>query len=325
MNKTSFILFAAIFGATISPIAAQSSVPLEVDTMIKRSLPFIEKEGIAWIEQKKCVSCHQVPSMLWSLQKAADAGFEVDREKLEKWSAWSREWKNWMNPTWKGDETAAIVGNTDTIAQLLLARSLKNQETWPQKFHDQLLQTQAENGAWQACGQLPLGKRPARETQEVSTMWDMLALKTMDKTPAANYERALKWLSESAPGKSTEWWVLQTLIQRDFGDKKIANERLEFLVTQQNADGGWGWLLNEDSDAFGTGLSLYGLSRAGLPATDSSLQKATAFLQKTQRPDGSWPVPSTRARDKNQIKPTSVYWGTAWAIIGLLENKNPPL
>ena len=38
-----------------------------------------------------------------------------------------------------------------------------------------------------------------------------------------------------------------------------------------------------------------------------------------QQPDGSWPVPSTRARDKNKINKTATYWGTTWAVIGLLE------
>jgi squalene-hopene/tetraprenyl-beta-curcumene cyclase len=35
-------------------------------------------------------------------------------------------------------------------------------------------------------------------------------------------------------------------------------------------------------------------------------------------------VPSTRANDKNKVIPTSTYWGTAWAVIGLLETQMPP-
>jgi squalene-hopene/tetraprenyl-beta-curcumene cyclase len=30
-------------------------------------------------------------------------------------------------------------------------------------------------------------------------------------------------------------------------------------------------------------------------------------------------VPSTRAKDKNKVRETSSYWGTAWAVVGLLE------
>ena len=314
-------LLAGFAGRTC--LAAETS-PDAALTMVKRSLPFLEKEGVDWMEKRKCASCHQVPAMLWSLNRAADAGLEVDRAKLTAWEAWSSDWKNWNSANANATEASVIPGNTDTIALLLLARSAqKTNETWPEKLSGQLLKAQAENGSWAAGGQLPLGKRPLRETQEVSTMWNMLALKTLDKAPASSYERAMAWLSAAAAGKSTEWWVTQTLIQNVFGDKKLAQERRAFLAAQQNPDGGWGWLLGQESDAFGTGLALYGLSRAGVTATDPGLQKAIAFLQKTQGADGSWPVPSTRAKDNNQVKPTTVYWGTAWAVIGLLESRNP--
>jgi len=51
----------------------------------------------------------------------------------------------------------------------------------------------------------------------------------------------------------------------------------------------------------------------------------TEFRQqilKNQQPDGSWLVPSTRARDKNKVNQTATYWGTTWAVIGLLEVKS---
>jgi hypothetical protein len=58
---------------------------------IGRSLPFIEKQGLAWIKERGCVSCHQVPSMVWSLNEAGRHGFAIDRKKLEQWNAWTVE------------------------------------------------------------------------------------------------------------------------------------------------------------------------------------------------------------------------------------------
>ena len=72
-------------------------------------------------------------------------------------------------------------------------------------------------------------------------------------------------------------------------------------------------------DAFGTDLALYAAARAGTPISHLSVQRAFHFLKRTQQPDGSWAVPSTRAQDKNKLRATSTYWGTAWAAVGMLE------
>ena len=43
-------------------------------------------------------------------------------------------------------------------------------------------------------------------------------------------------------------------------------------------------------DAYATGLSLYALHVAGVPAADETYRKGVAFLLATQYPDGAWLV-----------------------------------
>src|SRR6476620_198247 len=78
----------------------------QVRLTIERSLPFIEEEGQRWIDEKKCVTCHQVPFMVWSLNAAADRGFVVDRQKLDEWQTWATDWKHMATKEQleKGDE-----------------------------------------------------------------------------------------------------------------------------------------------------------------------------------------------------------------------------
>ena len=157
-----------------------------------------------------------------------------------------------------------------------------------------------------------------RETTEVSTMWTLLALNSYGTTDGIDPEvrkRADAFLAAAQPGKSTEWFVLRQLLQPDSESWRAD------LLEQQHPDGGWGWLTADPSDAFGTGEALYALACSGLPANADPIQKAIAFLRASQQPDGSWQVPSTRASDKNKVIPTSTYWGTAWAVIGLLESQ----
>jgi squalene-hopene/tetraprenyl-beta-curcumene cyclase len=62
-----------------------------VRAAVERSLAFLEKEGVAWIEKRSCLSCHHVPFLLWSHREAAAKGIAVDATKLAGWTDWARK------------------------------------------------------------------------------------------------------------------------------------------------------------------------------------------------------------------------------------------
>lgn len=290
--------------------AASAEEALEI---AKRSLPFIKEKGLAWIEDRQCASCHQVPSMLWSLNSAARAGLDPKRKETTEWTPWAADWRHWNQTGDKDGVDKVSAGNIDTMVFMLLGRdmSVSPAPAWTGEFRAQILKNQQPDGSWKAGGQLPLGKRPARETVEVTTMWTLLALRLAADDPLR--VRAGDYLAKAHSGQSTEWHAVRLLLKQD--DAALRDD----LLKLQHEDGGWGWLAKEPSDAFGTGLALYALAKSGLPVDHEARKKAVAFLKSTQTPDGSWAVPSTRARDKNKINKTATYWGTAWAVIGLLE------
>jgi len=145
-----------------------------VRTTIERSLPFIQTEGQRWIDEKKCVTCHQVPFMVWSLNAAADRGIVLDEHRLADCSAWAINWKNMATKEdLEKGEQHTLARHNDPVAQLLLSRSAKERastEQWADMFADRLVAGQQDDGSWKAGGQLPSQKRPERETQEVTTM-----------------------------------------------------------------------------------------------------------------------------------------------------------
>ena len=281
---------------------------------VERSLPFLRQEGLAWIDKRDCASCHQVPAMLWSWNLATATGIAGGEELVREWTPWAADWRHWNQTGDKEGVDKVSAGNIDTMNFLLLGRAANEAGAWVAEFRAQLLKNQQADGSWKPGGQLPLGKRPARETAEVTTQWTLLALASLaEPVPADVSARAETYLTGAVPGVSTEWHALRLMRQPE--DETLRRA----LLKLQKPEGGWGWRVDEPGDAFGTGLALYALMRSGFPLAAPELQRALAWLQSTQATDGSWPVPSTRVRDKNKINKTATYWGTAWAVIGLLE------
>jgi hypothetical protein len=69
------------------------------------------------------------------------------------------------------------------------------------------------------------------------------------------------------------------------------------------------------SDSYATGQSLYALGLAGRTGSDAAVQKSWQYLLATQKADGSWPGVSKKPGVKEN--PIILYWGSAWATIGL--------
>ena len=122
---------------------------------------------------------------------------------------------------------------------------------------------------------------------------------------------------------STEWWAVRLLLNNQLGNAEQTEQVRSKLLDQQRDDGGWGWLLADESDAFGTGIALYALCHTGVPSEDAAIVRARQFLIRTQREDGAWPVHGTKTAKRNRIEETATFWGTCWAVIGLLETLEP--
>jgi hypothetical protein len=90
------VIFAALFCFCSLSAVVWADDPAQVnDTAVRdavsRSLPFLEKEGVAWMKDRRCMSCHHVPFLLWSHRSAQAQGFTVDSQKLAEWDDWIRK------------------------------------------------------------------------------------------------------------------------------------------------------------------------------------------------------------------------------------------
>jgi hypothetical protein len=292
-------------------------IPLDVQARqaAQRAIPYLQKHGIAWIKERKCLSCHYAGYMLWSLRDAGQRGFTLDQNKLAESLNWAL--------------TQSKDHGVEGAAQMLIARDRSDRSEKTAKrieaLRDAIINGQNKQGFWIPGGQLPAQKRPLSETTQVSTMLCVLGLDSLGPTNAralACRDRALAWLKRTPPNGnkpavSSEWYAARLLIEKEFGAAKQVEPLQAKILAAQQTDGGWGWLWADKSDAFGTGLSVYALSRTGVPNSHPAIQKAWRFLIETQTEDGSWVVNGTKKSTKGRPHPFSSFWGSTWAVLGL--------
>src|SRR5262245_5713691 len=154
--------------------------PARVRQAVARSLPFLEKEGLAWMEERKCIACHHAPFLLWSHNEARRQGFPIEPRKIDAWTSQALGLylaKQQENETKKNgcvEATNLLLGqvaSADPAAEPLRTVSAL------------LVNGQQEDGFWKYEGQGQ--KRPDSEANEATTLWAILALTAVEKTDPA--------------------------------------------------------------------------------------------------------------------------------------------
>jgi hypothetical protein len=374
------------------PAGDIAPTPDHVRQAITRSLPFVETEGVAWMKKRGCLSCHQVPLMMWSLNEASRRGFAVDTQKLKQWNEWSltsafggnmhyqlseQSIKKLRQAKLPEQEMARLqplanqaflteaefegeIGKLLSPASAAQHKNLILQHAQPgvgggggdgpsavytvmlhtgtaaatrqpdkarQALLEGLRRTQQKDGIWTTSSQFHGIKRPKPESNEINTRWALLALSAIDALPEPLVQaqaRAQQAIKGSAPGASTESLMLHLLLAHKANREERSRELLAQLLQSQRADGGWAAFKdNPDSDALTTGQVLYALGTIGRGSADPGVANAWQYLLRTQQPDGSWLVPwlafnVENKKDHREGDRVFSYWGTTWAVLGLL-------
>ena len=318
------LAIATTLGAAVdAPVALPSAA--QVRQSVERSLVFSEKGAIEWRERWGCASCHHVAMSIWARNEAKSHGFKIDDQALD-------EMRNYTI-----HDKRAMIGNEeflDIYMHLASPAAPKmDDETaaWVKKIAGQILSKQSADGSWDMN---KLRAPPIVDVNEVKTMQALLTLADAhdkglldEKTWIASRDRALAWLGKNKFLDQNQSWNLRVLVAQRFGKPAEVQALVKQLLEQQNPDGGWSQAkcptetpkhkVRRPSDAMATGQTLYALSTAGVDAQDPALQRAVAFLIRTQAENGGWQVESRNATTGN-CPDMMVYHGTNWAALGLM-------
>jgi hypothetical protein len=318
----------AIVTLILLPVGAAAADPVpNVKETINRGLAFLAKDNVTWKGKRQCAECHHAPFTIWALNEGKKRGYAVDEKALANLTSWVLGKDHLARLVARPPKQEKIELNE---APLLLALGLEAGDARAaqdglKKLLTSVLGDQDKGGSWKLSYEF----RPIGSSPEVLTTLALLALSApnapdMGKEGKAARERGLEWLRSAKPDEELQAAALRLVLWRRLGLPASEWEPLvKRLRGAQNADGGFSQIPKARSDAYATGQALYALAEAGVKPDDEAVRKAQAFLAKTQREDGAWPMVSRAimrdGKPPRNLEPIT-HAGSAWAVLGLVRS-----
>src|SRR5262245_13765867 len=304
--------------------------PSGIATTIDRGLAFLAKDALAWKKEHNCTSCHHASMVIWSMQEARQRGHAVNEPvlaELTKWVAEAGDGKTGV-PRPKGIPKAL---NAKAVWFALALGANSRPDAVSQKGLKLMLKTvesdQTENGSWASWPQTrpPIFGNSDESMTALATLAILPAATTGDPAAKAVRDKGIKWLAETKTDDDPQSVAMRLVLWKRLGRPAEEWQSLVRRIKErQNADGGWSQAKDMASDAWATGQALYALAHAGIKSNDPVITRAHAFLVRTQRADGSWPmtsrpIPPGGKGAKSLIPITGA--GSAWAVLGLVRSR----
>jgi hypothetical protein len=335
-NRVAWILgLSCLIAAGVATVAGQESAqkakskPADVTAAIERGLGFLAKDALAWKKNHNCASCHHAALVIWSMHEAKERGHKVDEPvlaELNKWVAESGDGKTGV-PRPKGIPRAlnakavwfALALGADPKPDAIAQKGLKL--LWKTIAGDQI-----ENGSWASWPETrpPIFGNSDESMTALATLAILPAAATDDSAKAVR-DKGIQWLTGTKTDDDPQSVAMRLVLWKKLNRPAEEWQPLVRRIKErQNADGGWSQAKDMASDAWATGQALYALSHAGIKPNEPIFTRAHAFLIKTQRDDGSWPMTSRPthpkgAGSKSLIPITGA--GSAWGILGLVRSR----
>ncbi|MCL5011007.1 MAG: DUF4430 domain-containing protein [Patescibacteria group bacterium] len=183
----------------------------------------------------------------------------------------------------------------------------------------------ALSGAGETTNNLDFLKSVSQEQKSSLTYSKyILALAASGKNPAdfgpENYITKLKeYFVNNQFGDETlvndDIWAILALGSVGQANLIQAQKSKEFVLANQNQDGGWGYQTGSDSDTNDTAAAIMALMEAGVGTSSPALQKAMTFLQASQNQDGGFGYAALSASDS---------CSNAWVISAIYKSGENP-
>ena len=297
---------------------------------LTRSVAQLLPAASTFRDKTNCISCHHngLPSMAAAAARRKGIAIDepLDRKILDDQLGF---FKRNTARVMSGDP--AVGGEALTVGYTLLGLAAEGHapDTVTAIMAHWLIARQMPDGSWLGNGlnRPPLEYSLVSHTAMAAGGLVAYPLPGRGNDMSESLRRARQWLLASQPKAAEEYGMrLMGLVWTSAPKARVA-EAVKAIRDRQEASGGWSQFARTDADAYATGLSLYALHVAGVPATDDTYRKGVAFLLGSQYQDGSWFV-------RTHSFPTQRYFesgfpfgrhqwisaaGTSWASLAIAQ------
>jgi squalene-hopene/tetraprenyl-beta-curcumene cyclase len=312
------------------PTANSADEPRAPSLSLPAAARFLDAVAVNWTRDRQCGTCHTNVLYLFArstLKGATSEGAAIVRRFFEDRVAhWDDEAKA-AKPRFDAEVVVTAVAlafddaNTSGKLQPLTRKAL-----------DRMWTLQRPNGAWNwlKCAWPPF-EHDDYYGAVFAAVGTAIAPDCYSQTEAA--QQGLKKLKEylrktPPPSRHHKTWLLWASAKQE--GLMTASERqqtIKELLALQRDDGGWSlaslgdWKghdgresdKNAPSDGYGTGLVVYVLRQAGVPAKDDAIERGVRWLRTNQRQSGRWFTRSLNTDRAHYITNA----GTAFAVLAL--------
>jgi squalene-hopene/tetraprenyl-beta-curcumene cyclase len=301
---------------------------------LARAGSFLDNVALSWLGEKKCNSCHTTYAYLMARPLLGDpkapALLQVRKFFEERAAGMDGQVEEPLNPD--GSEGITEVVATATTLAFYDAHSTHKLHPLTRKALDRMWTLQRPDGSWNwNKHQLP----PQEFDEYYGAVFAALGVGYAPEGYAAGASaqagltRLRQYLARNpAPNLHHKTLLLWAALKLDgLMSKEERDQTVKQLLALQRGDGGWSlpslgdWKrLNgrpndrdAPSDGYATGLILYVLHEAGLPATAEPVRRGLTWLKANQRASGRWFTRSVNADRAHYISNA----GTAYAVLAL--------
>jgi len=291
---------------------------------------FLDAASVNWTRDRKCGTCHTNVPYLFARATIEDAPTEgaaiVRRFFEDRITHWDDEPKA-AKPRW---DTEVVV--TGVALAFHDAQTSGKLHPLTRKALDRMWTLQRADGAW---NWLKCTWPPFEHDDYFGAVFAAVgtSIAPDDYRHSESARKGLAKLKEylrktPAPSLHHKTWLLWASMKLEGLLTPAERQQiLKDLLARQREDGGWSlpslgdWKGHDGrkndkdapSDGYGTGLVVYVLRQAGIPAKDKAIQRGVRWLQTNQRVSGRWFTRSLNTDRAHYITNA----GTAFAVLAL--------
>ena len=322
------------------PAAAKPDEARAKTLSLAKSAEFLDSVTLHWLKARKCASCHTGFPYLMARQALGDpkapALLEVRKFFEDRVVAWDKGGKGagmlkGDRVTWRSEGITEVVAIAATLA-LHDAQATGKLHLRTRQALERMWELQEPNGAW---AWNKTGLAPLEHDDYYGAVYAAVGVGHAPEDYAHSdaakpgVERLKGYLRKNPPPDlHHKTWLLWASLKMDGLLTPAERARtIKDLFALQRDDGGWnlpslgGWKRHDDtpndakspSDGYATGLILYVMRQADVPASSAPICRGLAWLKTNQRASGRWFTHSLNWDSGHSISNA----GTAYAVMAL--------